>query len=387
VHADIGPVTLVDLPGIARPHPYVAADGSGWPDNDHRFFAFSAAVAALTELRRPDVLHLNDWHAAATLAFVAEPPPTVLTIHTLGYQGRTGRGWLDVFTHRREAYLLEGDCNPMAGAIRSADLVVAVSPRYAWEITTPLGGFGLHQLLEARRDRLVGILNGIDTEVWNPATDPLLPVPYDASDLGGKAASRAALIERLGLATPKGPVIGVISRLVHQKGIDLVLPAVPFLGGLDAVMVVLGDGDATVAHWLTDTAHAHPARLVFHRGYDEELAHLITAGADLFLMPSRFEPCGLAQMQALAYGTLPIVTDVGGLHDTVADIDARPSSGTGVVMPWASTEAVVDGVHRAARAWANARRRAAMQRRGMAADWSWKLPAATQIDWYRRLVG
>jgi starch synthase len=385
-HPAVGAVTLVDCPGIRRPHPYVDATGRGWPDNEHRFFAFAAAVGALVERHRPDVLHLNDWHTAAVPAFIAEPLPTVLTIHTLGYQGRTSRGWLEVFPHRREAYLLDGDTNPMAGGIRLADVVVAVSPHYAWEITTPLGGFGLHQLLEARGDRLVGILNGIDDEVWNPATDPLIPVPFDAADVSGKTQARQALLDRVGLPTPKGPVVGVVSRLVDQKGIDLVLPAVPFLSGLDAAMVVLGDGDAHVASWVADAADAYPSRLHFHRGYDEGLAHLITAGADLFLMPSRFEPCGLAQMQAMRYGTLPVVNDVGGLHDTVIDVDQRSSAGTGIVMPWPSPEAVVDALHRGARAWGNTRRRAAMQRRAMSVDWSWRDPAKKQIDWYRRLT-
>lgn len=385
-HPAVGAVTLVDCPGTRRPHPYVDAAGRGWADNEHRFFAFAAAVGALVERDPPDVLHLNDWHTAAVPAFIAELPPTVLTIHTLGYQGRTSRGWLDVFPHRREAYLLDGDTNPMAGGIRLADLVVAVSPHYAWEITTPLGGFGLHQLLEARGDRLVGILNGIDDEVWDPAADPLIPVPFDAADVSGKAAARQALLDRVGLAAPKGPVVGIVSRLVDQKGIDLVLPAVPFLAGLDAAMVVLGDGDAHVASWVADAADAYPSRMHFHRGYDEGLAHLITAGADLFLMPSRFEPCGLAQMQAMRYGTLPVVNDVGGLHDTVIDVDQRPSAGTGIVMPWPSPEAVVDALHRGARAWANTRRRAAMQRRGMNVDWSWREPAKKQIDWYRLLT-
>jgi starch synthase len=386
VHAEVGEVTLIDLPGLRRPHPYADAQGNGWPDNDHRFFAFSAAVAACCMAHPPDVLHLNDWHSAATLAFIAEPPPTVLTVHTLGYQGRTSRGWLDVFEHRRDAYLLEGDCNPMAGAIRCADLVVAVSPRYAWEITTPLGGFGLHQLLESRADRLVGILNGIDDTEWDPSADPHLPAPYSADDLTGKAASRAALLAELELPVPKGPVIGVVSRLVDQKGIDLLLPAAPFLGGLDAALVVLGDGDAKLADWVGHVAGQYPQRVHFHRGYDERLAHLITAGADLFAMPSRFEPCGLAQMQAMRYGTLPVVTDVGGLHDTVVDIDARPTAGTGVVIPWPTTEAVIDGLHRGARAWSNGRRRGAMQRRAMGIDWSWRNPAKKQIDWYQRLT-
>jgi starch synthase len=381
-----GQVTLVSAAGTTRSHPYVQPDGSGWPDNDHRFFAFSAAVAALNAVRKPDILHLNDWHTATALAHLTLRPPTVLTIHTLGYQGNTNRGWLNSMPHHHQAFDWYGDCNPLAGGIRLADLVVAVSPNYAREITTHEGGFGLDPLLRERSERLVGILNGIDDDEWNPATDTHLAATFGAHDLDGKLACRHALAERCSLNPGSGPLIGVVTRLVHQKGIDLLVPNIPFLDGLDASLVVLGDGDQYLADALSAAAAELPGRVSFIRGYDESLAHQIFAGADLLAMPSRFEPCGLAQMQAMRYGTLPVVTGVGGLVDTVIDIDAQPDAGTGVVARQPTVHALTDALHRAARAWAQPARRSSMQRRGMVTDWSWRTPAATHIEWYDRLI-
>ncbi|MEY2400362.1 MAG: starch synthase [Ilumatobacteraceae bacterium] len=382
----IGTITLIDAFGITKSHPYLQPDGNGWPDNDRRFMAFSASLAALTELVAPDVLHLNDWHTCASLGHLAAPPPTMLTIHTLGYQGRTNPGWLKTLRQHVAAFEQWGDCNPLLGGVRLADVVVAVSPHYAAEITTPHGGFGLDAPLRERGDRLVGILNGIDTGEWDPQTDRHLPRTYSPTDLTPKAAIRAELITRYGLTDGSGPLLTMVTRLVEQKGVDLLLPVVPFLKHLGASLIVLGDGEQGLADALTAAAAAHPQQVAFVRGYDEALAHQLFAAADVFLMPSRFEPCGLAQMQSMRYGTLPLVTDVGGLHDTVIDVDDAPTRGTGVVVPDASSVALMDGLHRMVKAYSQPRRRAAMQRRGMAIDWSWKRPAATHIEWYQRLV-
>jgi starch synthase len=382
----IGTITLIDAFGITKSHPYLQPDGNGWHDNDRRFMAFSASLAALTELVAPDVLHLNDWHTCASLGHLAAPPPTMLTIHTLGYQGRTNPGWLKTLRQHVAAFEQWGDCNPLLGGIHLADVVVAVSPHYAAEITTPHGGFGLDAPLRERGDRLVGILNGIDTGEWNPQTDRHLPKTYSPTDLTPKAAIRTELIARYGLTDGSGPLLTMVTRLVEQKGVDLLLPVVPFLKHLGASLIVLGDGEQGLADALTVAAAAHPQQVAFVRGYDEALAHQLFAAADVFVMPSRFEPCGLAQMQSMRYGTLPLVTDVGGLHDTVIDVDDAPTRGTGVVVPDASSVALMDGLHRMVKAYSQPRRRAAMQRRGMAIDWSWKRPAATHIEWYQRLV-
>ena len=382
----VGELTLIDAFGIVRSHPYLQPDGNGWPDNDRRFMAFSAALAALTTLVAPDVLHLNDWHTCASLGHLATPPPTMLTIHTLGYQGRTNPGWLKTLRYHVAAFEQWSDCNPLLGGIHLADVVVAVSPHYAAEITTPEGGFGLDGPLRERGDRLVGILNGIDAEEWNPQTDRHLPVNYSSTDVGAKNTVRADLMSRYGLADGGGPLLTMVTRLVEQKGVDLALPLTPFLKRLGATMIVLGDGEQALADALTAATTADPQHVAFVRGYDEALAHQLFAGADVFVMPSRFEPCGLAQMQSMRYGTLPLVTNVGGLHDTVIDVDDAPTRGTGIVAPQPTSVALMDGLYRMVKAYSQPRRRAAMQRRGMAIDWSWKRPAAAHIDWYRRLV-
>lgn len=384
--AAMGEITLVDLPGIRRSHPYLQPNGEGWWDNDRRFFAFSTAVAAIAHSSRPDVLHLNDWHTATTLAHLADPPPTVLTIHTLAYQGQEDPKWVNAFPFNQEQFLYGGACNPLAGAIRCADLVVAVSPNYARAITTDDGGFGLAPLLRNKGERLVGILNGIDLDEWNPATDAHLPVRYDITDLSPKAEIRARLLDGAGLTQGRGPLLVVVSRLVHQKGIDSVVPIVPYLRGLGARLIVLGSGEQSLVDSVESCVRHHPDVISFVNGYDEGLAHRLFAGGDVLVMPSRFEPCGLAQMQAMRYGTLPLVTDVGGLHDTVVDIDSFPLSGTGVVVPESSPIALLDGVHRMTRAFSQNRRKAAMRSRGMKIDWSWEEPAARHLQWYHCLL-
>jgi starch synthase len=384
-----GPVTLVSASGIERPHPYLEPTGRGWPDNDHRFFAFSAAVAALVEEREPDVVHLNDWHTAATLAFLGDDrPPAALTIHTIAYQGRSSPGWLTVFPHHRAEYTHHGDCNPMAGAIRLAEQVITVSPTYAREILTPQEGAGLEVVLAEAEPKLRGILNGIDTAVWDPATDSNLAATYTHRDPKRKRRCRKAVREELGLADSDAPLVVMVTRLVAQKGVDLALSCVPFLDRIPAQLAVLGDGDDELATRLRRVAaDTYPDQVAFRRGYDEGLAHRLFAGGDLLLMPSRFEPCGLAQMQAMRYGTLPVVTDVGGLHDTVIDLDADAVRGNGVVALDVSPMGVLDALHRATRVHADRDRRDAARLRGMTADWSWDEPAAEHVALYRQLAG
>ena len=382
----VGQITLVKARGSERSHPYQQADGSGWPDNDRRFLAFSAAVAALCEIETPDVLHLNDWHTSATLAFLFPRPPAVLTIHNLAYQGRTNWGWLNGFPHFREAYYRDGDCNLLVGGLRLADAIIAVSPTYAREILTEEWGMGVEDVLQSREDRLVGILNGIDTAAWDPAADPHLPRNYDGTDLGGKDDARRSLMAELGLTDQGGPLVVVVSRLVEQKGVDLLLPLLDLLDRMPAQVALLGDGDQVLAQALQRAALLWPDRVAFRRGYDEALSHLLFAGGDLLAMPSRFEPCGLAQMQAMRYGTLPVVTDVGGLHDTVVDIDDQPDDGTGLVARTATPVALLDALHRGVRALGVPTRRQAMQRRGMTADWSWDGPARQHVALYQQLI-
>lgn len=388
VHDDVGPVALVSTAGMRKPHPYIDASGEGWPDNDLRFFGFSAAIAALADRTSPDVIHLNDWHTAATAGFLSSDIPIVLTIHTLGHQGTAGAWWLGQLRRHVAAFEWFGSCNPLLGAVRLADRIIAVSPTYAREIMTPQFGCGLEGDLARRGDALVGIRNGIDVGQWDPATDPYIARQYTADTVSrNKPANRRALLERVGLvAGADEPVFGVVSRLVDQKGIDLLLECVHYLGNLRAKLVVLGSGDAGLADGLRWAAATFPDHVAFVDGYDATLAHQIFAGADLFVMPSRFEPCGLAQMQAMAYGTLPVVTDLGGLHDTVIDADTDPEHGTGIVAPWPTGAALADAFHRGAALWRNRTRRARARANGMAPDWSWAGPAAEHVAIYRELV-
>jgi starch synthase len=385
--AGVGAITLVDVPGIAKPHPYLGPDGVGWWDNDDRFLAFSAAVAALCRVLEPDVLHLNDWHTASALGFLERRPPTVFTIHNLAYQGRTDPRRLDQLHHQRDAYTYDWDMNPMAGALRLADLVVAVSPTYAREITSDEGGFGLAPVLREKGSALVGILNGIDTGVWNPSTDLSLPQPYSWPDLSGKATARAAVREALKLDESDGLFAVMVTRLTEQKGVDLVLPLAPFMDGLPAQLAVLADGDRVLADALHALTASQLGTVGFEQGYDDRMSHLLFAAGDVLLMPSRFEPCGLAQMQAMAYGTVPVVTAVGGLVDTVVDDDAHPDAGTGFGASEPTSLALLDAVHRAARAHRDPARWRAIQHRGMETDWSWDAPARQQLQHYIRLSG
>ena len=379
-------VTLVQAPRLERSHPYVDADGRGWPDNDVRFMSFSAAVAALAERDPPDVLHLNDWHTGATLGLIEAPPPSVLTIHNLAYQGNTDGGWLMALRRRPEAYEWYGGTNPLTGAIALADKVVTVSPTFAREVLRPETGFGVHEALAARGGDFTGILNGIDTEVWDPATDPYLSKGYDSQTISRKRAIGRALATEVGWGPSPEPTVGMVTRLTEQKGVDLALEVAAGIDSLGARMILLGSGDRALADAAGNLARRMGERLVFRQGYDEALAHRIFAGADLFLMPSRFEPAGLAQMQAMRYGTIPVVTDVGGLHDTVIDADEDPVNGNGFVAQEMTASSVADALARGIRAWKSTRRRGAIRRRGMDRDWSWRRPASEYLDIYREIT-
>jgi starch synthase len=384
-HPAVGRLHLVSVPGMARSHPYLQANGEGWPDNSERFFRFARAVAAFVERDPPDVLHLNDWHTGPTLAALVDPPPTVVSIHNLAYQGITGSAWLDLIGPRGGHYEWWGSANPLSGALALADRIVAVSPHYATEIVTPEGGFGLDGPLRNRSDALIGILNGIDTDVWDPASDPLIAVPFTATSIDARGANRAALHDRLGFPDD-GVVLGaVVTRLTHQKGIDLLAPLVPLLAQIPMRVAILGSGGAALASDLHDLAAAHPDSLAFVEGYDEALSHLMFAGSDLYLMPSRFEPCGLTQMQAMRYGSIPVVTAVGGLVDTVTDVDLH-RAGTGFVAGRTASDDLLAALFRAERRVRDRRRRTAIQKRIMAIDWSWREPARQYVKLYGDLA-
>jgi starch synthase len=259
----------------------------------------------------------------------------------------------------------------MKGGLLFADRVTTVSPRYALEIQTQEFGCGLDGVVKTRADDLVGLINGIDTQVWSPATDTLLPAKFSAQDLSGKATCRAELLKRTGLvAGPKVPVFGMVCRLTEQKGVQLVLANKAFFEREDVRLIVLGAGDRKLEQGMRDLIAALPAKVAFAPRLDEAMSHLVEAGSDFFVMPSLFEPCGLNQMYSQAYGTIPLVSKVGGLVDTVVDVDADPAKGTGIMFP--PTEAgLATGLARALRLHADATRSTATQRRGMQRDFSW----------------
>ncbi len=384
---DIGEIHAVSVPGIQRPHPYndPANGHDGWLDNDRRFYAFGAAVAAVAHELEVEVLHLNDWHTASAVAWFP-PERTMLSIHNLAHQGDADLGWLPAFGDRARAFEHLGRCNPLAAAIRLCRRVVTVSPGYAREVMTPAFGCGLEGELAARADPLVGIRNGLDQQLWNPAEDRYLPANFSFGDLQGKAVCRKELLHRTGLEETPAPVVGMVTRFVDQKGIDLVLELVSFLSTVPAVLVVHGTGDRALINAARRVASMSPAHMRVADGYREDFAHLVVAGSDLMFVPSRFEPCGLTQMQAMTCGTIPVVTEVGGLADTVIDTDRHPGRGTGFVASTPSVPALLDALHRACRGWRNRRRRNAVQRRGMTTDWTWHKPGQQYLEIYRDLA-
>ena len=284
----------------------------------------------------------------------------------------------------------DGACNPLAGAIALADAVVVVSPNYRSEILEPEHACGLHDLLTARADTIYGIRNGVETDVWNPANDVHFENHFTADNLTPKFAVQHALRAELGLAQPEAKerrsLAVVVSRLAHQKGIDELLAILPMLHGIPSQLAILGSGDAWLAGELRNAASHDPSNVAFVEGFVDGLGHRMIAGGDFLMMPSRFEPCGLTQMQAMRYGTTPVVAGVGGLVDTVIDDDEHPKTGTGFVAANHQSLAMLDAWHRAQRAWRIPQRRRAIQRRGMQADWSWNQPASAHVSLYEHLV-
>ena len=342
--------------------------------------------------RKPDVVHAHDWHAALLIPLVARSrafvaTSTVFTIHNLAYQGRTAASVLALIGLPRARLPIEdrGEANPMARAIVAADIVSTVSERYAKEILTNEFGERLQGLLRDRRRRLFGIVNGIDTVAFDPATDRHIAARYSADDPSGKEACKAALQKEGGLrADPSAPVFGVVGRLVEQKGIDLLTAAAPKLLDAGGQLVVLGTGDpAYEAKWKA-LASRHAGRLWLTLGFDAALAQRVYAGSDLFLMPSRFEPCGLGQLISFRYGTIPVVHEVGGLAETVRDVDRDGARGNGFSFAVYSPAAFDDAIARAMRA-ARGSRGAWLDlvRRVMREDHSWEASAKRYVDLYK----
>lgn len=375
-----------------------------YPDNAERFVALCRA--ALEWLRTcaepPHVLHTHDWQTALAPAFLRAAPELypelryvrcVHTIHNLAYQGRFWAADWHLLNLDRQWFTPEwlefwGHINFLKAGLVFADAITTVSPRYAREIQTPEYGQGLDGVLRARADRLHGITNGIDVRRWNPATDPSLPERYDVDRLQGKHRCKVALQRELGLSpAPEPPLLAVLSRLVEQKGIDVVLAAAPILlASRDVQLAILGTGVVELERALRALAAAWPRRVAVRIGFDEELAHRIVGGADALLMPSRYEPCGLAQMHAMRYGTVPIVHAVGGLDDTVQEWDEGQGRGTGFKFAPATSTALLEAIDRALAVRARPAAWRQLQRNGMLADFSWARAARAYRTLYASLL-
>jgi len=400
------PVFAVDCPALyARGgDPYCDAAGRDWPDN-HLRFGLLSKIAALVALGlpgiewAPHILHCNDWHTGLAPAYLhfagAAHVRSVFTIHNIAYQGIFPGDTLDQLALPPRAFAMagvefHGKLSFLKAGIQYADALTTVSPTHAREIQGEQLGFGLGGLLRQRAGVLTGILNGFDPGQWNPATDAHLAQRYDGGTLEAKAANKSALQRRLRLpVTDDMPLLGVVSRLTHQKGLDLLLAVSREVREMPAQLAVLGSGDKALERQFSVLARAHPQRCAAVIGFDEALAHLIEAGADIFVMPSRFEPCGLNQMYSLRYGTPPVVRATGGLADTVVDCDETTlAAGTanGFVFTGPTPQALLAVLRRAVVAWRDRARWRQLQRNGMRADFSWRAGAQRYCELYRTLI-
>ncbi|HLF09700.1 MAG TPA: glycogen synthase [Gammaproteobacteria bacterium] len=389
-------VYLLDLPELASGEIYTgdARDAS-------RFVQLAEAALLLGETLRwqPDILHCHDWHAALVPALqearaLSPAAPTVLTLHNIGYQGvfptsvLAEHGYADLLGVIDAGALVGGVVNFLRAGIGNATAITTVSPTYAKEICTPEHGMGLEDLLAARRNDLTGILNGVDYATWSPDRDPLLPEHYDARDLRPKHALKTALCARLGLIPDQtAPLLGVVSRLVPQKGIDLLLAVIPtLLRESRASLALLGSGEPALTEALRALAAYHPRRVSFTQAYDETLSHHILAGSDMVLVPSRYEPCGLTQLYALRYGTIPVVRATGGLADTIAHFDPVTGEGNGSVFENADPGGLLWGTRTALQWFEEPAAWSRLIANAMSADFSWHKQIKHYEAVYRRLL-
>lgn len=380
----------------------IYSDGDyGYPDNGTRYAFFDEAVlcAAKALELKPDIIHCNDWHTGlipyllrtrhADEANLANAK-TVLTIHNAIFQGIYEREQFNFLPNEliepMVDHLLDGyQCiNMLKCGIRYADKITAVSPNYAKELLTRLGAHGLHEFFQQRQSDLVGIINGCDYNDWNPVSDAYIPNHYHAHDLTGKAACKAALQQRVELPTNDKAVFGMVCRLTEQKGFYLLLPALEQFLHHQVQVIIVGTGDSQITQKLHELAQRFVDKLKFINAYDNELAHLVEAGSDFFLMPSLFEPCGLNQMYSLAYGTLPIVRGVGGLKDTVIDYDADPTAGNGFIFEAPVAGDLLNILRRALLLYLEAPEQLhQMRTRAMTAHFSWQHAASLYLQLYR----
>ncbi|MFC1602972.1 glycogen synthase GlgA [Pseudomonadota bacterium] len=401
------PLYLVDAPGLFdRPgNPYVGPDGKDWPDNAQRFALFCRAIVAMGlnqagQNWQPDIIHCNDWQTGLVpplLHHDGNRPATLFTIHNLAYQGIFDQTVFqklklpsELWSH--DGLEFHGNLSFIKGGLVFADRLNTVSPTYAQEICTSEFGYGLEGLLRYRRDRLSGVLNGIDYQYWNPAADPYIHQHFDHSSFELKTANKLLLQKEMGLPQDESAfLLGYIGRLVEQKGVDLILDLLPKLAQVENLQVVmLGSGIAKFEEAMSDASERYLDNMAIHIGYNEQLAHRIEAASDCFLMPSRFEPCGLNQLYSLRYGTVPIVRRTGGLADTVVDVTSHSlldGSATGFVFDrptapalWKAIERAIEFHHRPSSWWQK------LATTGMQQDFSWPASAIQYVKLYREAI-
>ncbi len=407
------PVMAIESVGLYQRDggPYVDATGKDWEDNPTRFGILSLVAAILSDEKSPladwvpDITHCNDWQTGLTPAFMhfmsarrtqMKQAKSVLSIHNLAFQGCYGAEWVGRLGLPADSYQINGveyygQLSFLKAGIFYADGLSTVSPNYAKEIQTEAYGFGMQGLLTARGKEIHGILNGLDTQEWNPATDPYLAKHYDVNNLDGKQAVKQALQNKLGLKVQaETPLLGVVSRLTYQKGLDMLLScAEALIKEHNCQLALLGSGDTNFEQGYRELAKRFPNQVSVTIGYNEELSHQIMAGCDIFIMPSRFEPCGLNQMYGLRYGTPPIVTNTGGLADSVQDcneINLKNKTATGFVMPKADPKALVSAIARALSFYQDESKWKSIKENGMRQNLDWTKSAKAYLTMYQALL-
>ena len=404
VKASGADLLVLDAPGLYARDGGAYADSAGndWRDNWRRFAALSAAAADVAggSIARfaPDVVHAHDWQAAMAIAYMrhgrAADVPAVITIHNLAFQGRFGADIFGALGLPASAFTVDGveyygGVGYLKAGLQYADAITTVSPTYAAEIRTPAAGMGLDGLIAGRSGDLHGIVNGIDVGQWNPAADPAIPANYSARSLAARQRNRRAVEKRFGLARWDGPIFCVVSRLTWQKGMDLLLDAIDDLIAMGGRLALIGSGDQALEGGLLAAAARHRGRIGVVIGYDEGVSHLLQAGADAILVPSRFEPCGLTQLYGLRYGCVPIVARTGGLADTIIDAnEAALAAGvaTGILHEPGRGDSFRAAIAKAVSLFADRERWTALQRAGMKADFSWNRSAARYAALYASLI-
>jgi starch synthase len=396
-------ILILDCPQLYERSggPYLDSHSRDYPDNWKRFAVLSKAGAEIAAGAlagfKPDLVHVHDWQSALVPVYMryAEAPeiPSLITIHNIAFQGQFAGNlfpYLGLPGHAwHEALEYYGTLSYLKSGIITAHAVSTVSPSYADEILTPEFGMGLEGLIASRAANLYGIVNGIDADVWNPATDSLLPAGYSVTALKKRAGNRAALLDHFGLDHDDGPVFCVVSRLTWQKGLDLLPGVIDELVALGGKLAILGSGDSEIEAALQMAAAHNRGRVGMVLGYDEKLSHLMQAGSDIILVPSRFEPCGLTQLYALRYGCVPLVARTGGLADTIIDAnEAALNAGvaTGIQFAPVTTDALLRAIRRTLRLYSDQRLWQQMQKQGMKSDVSWNRSGVSYAELYQRLV-